>query len=99
MSLKSKTEYRVRLLLTTGTALPSPMGLRTKLGGEPDWLHAADVPECSQCSEPMAFVGQIDSIDAIRGSERSEFMFGDAGMIYVFYCDTCVVTRSLIQCY
>lgn len=86
---------------------PQNVGLRTKFGGKPDWIQSDETPDCPQCSEPMYFVAQIDSFE--YGSEHNpltrvppkhlDFMFGDVGMIYVFYCFDCMELRSLQQCY
>jgi len=85
---------------------PNVHGLRTKLGGEPDWEQSDDHPECS-CYRKMTFVAQIDSIEhdskynphrisASKGGQ--DYMFGDVGMIYVFFCFDCLETRSVFQC-
>ena len=86
---------------------PTKLGLRSKLGGEPDWVQHPQVPKCSACKHPMMFVAQIDSIehdekhnphavDCLSG--KQQYMFGDVGMIYVFMCSTCMATKSFIQC-
>ena len=55
----------------------------------------------------MTFVAQIDSInhDADNNPHRidclsreQKFMFGDVGMIYVFFCFDCLETASIMQC-
>ena len=82
-------------------------GQRTKLGGNPDWIQSADVPRCQDCDELMSFVAQIDSVehqwesnphsvDAL--SDKQKWMFGDVGMIYVFFCFECCTTSSVFQC-
>ena len=39
-------------------------GLRTKLGGVPDWIQLNDdTPRCGGCQGAMTFVAQIDSIE------------------------------------
>ena len=87
---------------------PECVGLGTKLGGEPDWIQSPNVPTCSGCCAPMTFVAQIDSAehqnelnplskDPIH--EEQDYMFGDAGMIYVFFCFDCGETKSVFQCY
>ena len=86
---------------------PENLGSRTKLGGEPTWIQGDATPECSECGEPMYFVAQIDSVE--HRSEHNalmkeppkhiDFMFGDVGMIYVFYCFDCSEVQSLQQTY
>ena len=55
----------------------------------------------------MSFVGQIDSVehdadnnplrvDCIRGN--ADYMFGDVGLTYVFFCFDCLTTQSVFQC-
>ncbi|MDB5332202.1 MAG: hypothetical protein JWP03_3353 [Phycisphaerales bacterium] len=87
-------------------------GTRTKLGGEPDWIQLNDgTPTCTGCESKMTFVAQIDSIDHVsprnpiwmdrknRDSSKKPWMFGDVGMIYVFYCFNCGETKSVFQEY
>ena len=79
-------------------------GWRSKLGGKPDWIQSDYTPDCPSCSDPMHFVYQIDSIDHVlrdnwSNGERPTYMFGDAGMIYVFFCFECSETESVFQCY
>jgi hypothetical protein len=38
----------------------------------------------------MSFVAQIDSPD-------DSYMFGDAGLLYVFYCADCYRATALVQ--
>lgn len=97
------TEYRVRLqragVGSTTEPLPYPhsIGLRTKLGGVPEWIQADETPSCSHCSQLMSFVGQIDSVEFSELDPDKGFVFGDAGMIYVFFCFDCLHTDSVVQ--
>lgn len=75
-------------------------GQRTKLGGKPDWLQGErQAPMCPTCKQPMAFVAQIDSVEHYSSSnphsvsalsDDQKWMFGDVGMIYVFFCFNCL---------
>lgn len=89
-------------------AVPDPdrLGLRSKLGGMPDWVQGNESPRCPGCRNAMTFVAQIDSmehesrenphsIDAL--SDQQHFMFADVGMIYVWFCFDCIETKSLMQ--
>ncbi len=86
---------------------PENLGLRTKLGGEPDWIQDDETPACEPCGDPMSFVAQIDSVEhdnprnLLRQTHRSrrQYMFGDVGMIYVFYCFDCSQSASVVQGY
>lgn len=88
-------------------AYPDNVGLRTKLGGEPDWIQGDEVPECPHCGQRMAFVAQIDSVEhdsennPLRRDclEDQDYMFGDVGMIYVFFCFDCCQPNCVHQCY
>lgn len=42
---------------------PENLGLRTKLGGEPDWIQEPETPFCAECDTPLTFVAQIDSVE------------------------------------
>jgi hypothetical protein len=87
---------------------PQNLGLRTKLGGEPDWIQGPEVPFCADCDVPLTFVAQVDSVEhesdknplarPAIGGER-DYMFGDVGMIYVFFCFSCCTPYSVHQCY
>jgi hypothetical protein len=83
------------------------LGLRSRLGGNPTWEQHDETPTCGGCRNKMTFVGQIDSIshdsrenphkvDCLSGQQK--FMFGDVGLIYVFFCFDCLETRSVFQC-
>jgi uncharacterized protein YwqG len=65
------------------------IGKRHRLGGQPDFIQADDVPTCS-CNKTMSFYAQLDSIN-------DEFVLGDCGMIYVFVCFDCLTTKSVLQ--
>jgi uncharacterized protein YwqG len=104
-------EYRIKFekMPEGKKAVPNAdkLGVRSKLGGDPDWVQYPDAPKCSDCKQPMTFVAQIDSmehdekhnphaIDVLSGQQQ--FMFGDVGMIYVFMCFGCMETKSIVQC-
>ncbi len=75
------------------------LGKRSKFGGEPDWIHGeCPTQSCNLCGKPMTFVAQIDSLEHFSPtnpnavdslSEEQKWMFGDVGMLYVFYCFDC----------
>jgi hypothetical protein len=68
------------------------IGTRHKLGGMPDLIQESQWPRCPACDEDMSSVAQIDSVN-------DEFLFGDCGMIYVFYCFACGKSSSFSQSY
>lgn len=86
---------------------PYALGLRSKLGGKPEWDQTDETPMCPHCGEEMTFVAQIDSIEHDSKdnpnridccSDNQEYMFGDVGLIYVFFCFKCCETQSIFQC-
>ena len=88
-------------------AVPDPKlhGVRSKLGGSPDWEQGDEFPECPACGEKMSFIAQIDSIEHKEAHnphqmpyKEQQYMFGDVGMIYVFCCLSCNETASVMQC-
>jgi hypothetical protein len=83
-------------------------GRRTKLGGDPDYAQGDQPsPKCSLCKKPMTFVAQIDSVEhqsksnphSVNAlSEDQKWMFGDVGMIYVFFCFKCLQPHAEFEC-
>jgi uncharacterized protein YwqG len=83
---------------------PDSLGLRTKLGGEPDRIQpGSETPTCRLCGNPMTFVAQIDSVEhwsehnplaKCPFEQHQDYMFGDVGMIYVWFCFGCLETTS-----
>ncbi len=111
---RSLPEIRVQLSRVPegGRAIPydfpESIGLGTKLGGEPEWIQTPEHPECPHCSKEMVFIAQIDSVEHQNSlnplsrdpiADEQDYMFGDAGMIYVFFCYDCLHTQSVFQCY
>ncbi|KAF0244780.1 MAG: hypothetical protein FD180_2239 [Planctomycetota bacterium] len=64
-----------------------------KLGGSPLWVQSEDWQSCPRCQKLMSFWGQIGP------SAAAGFEWGDAGVIYTFWCEKCRVTASTIQCF
>lgn len=86
-------------------------GRRTKLGGLPDWIQGHETPKCVGCKTRMTFVAQVNSIEHFslsnpigmdvkhRDRRKKSWMFGDVGMIYVFYCFGCGEAKAVGQQY
>jgi hypothetical protein len=83
------------------------LGQRTKFGGQPTWEQNPEEVTCPDCGTSMSFVAQIDSfnhdwpnnpnrMDCV--SNEPKFMFGDVGMIYVFFCFDCLTVETVFQC-
>jgi hypothetical protein len=64
-----------------------------KLGGYPMWIQSGEWPRCVKCRGVPSFWGQIGA-DGSLGYE-----FGDAGVVYLFWCAGCRVTAALEQCF
>jgi len=82
------------------SSYPDSLGKRSKLGGKPEWIQDKESTICTNCNNEMKFVGQIDSIDyghEIDGKE--EYIFGDVGMIYIFFCFVCEKAKAYFQSY
>ena len=86
---------------------PKQLGERSKLGGVPNWEQADETPECPNCAQEMTFIAQIDSIEQQSKtnphsiselSKDQQYMFGDVGLIYVFFCFDCLQSRAVFQC-
>ncbi|PKL12463.1 MAG: hypothetical protein CVV52_09975 [Spirochaetae bacterium HGW-Spirochaetae-8] len=78
---------------------PQNLGKRSKLGGSPEWIQNDETPVCLSCKKKMSFVGQLDSIDyeGTIHAKHEEYMFGDVGMIYIFFCSRCGKVESIFQ--
>jgi uncharacterized protein YwqG len=74
------------------------LGKRSKLGGEPNWIQNDEIPKCPKCNKHMTFICQIDSI-GYTGSAKTtgEYMFGDVGMFYNFFCFNCGEASVVFQ--
>lgn len=92
---------------TADTADTAELGLRSKLGGVPNWDQADETPSCPHCHQEMVFIGQIDSIehDSKRNPHRVDclspdkhYMMGDVGQIFVFFCFECLYPAAVFQC-
>ena len=87
LSLLPETEEAQRAV---GFKFADPTaGRRSKIGGVPDWLQAAEHPTCT-CGAPMTFYAQLDSIG-------DEYCIADCGLIYVFLCFDCFESKSIVQ--
>lgn len=102
-------EYRIKFerLPKGKKAVPSldKLGLRSKMGGRPNWIQAPGTPKCPECNQVMTFIAQLDSFEHAESynpnaltSVKQQYMFGDVGMIYVFMCFWCMETKSVVQC-
>ena len=68
-----------------------------RVGGNPCWIQHSEYPTCPECSQRMKFMLQITS--NLPTVEGGSWMWGDAGICYCFWCDTCKVSAYLWQCY
>ncbi len=85
-------------ILTSQDGCNQKLGQRSKFGGNPDWIQNDETPKCDCCKKKMEFVAQLDSIDYTGFAQKNtEYMFGDVGMIYVFFCKDCGFTKAIFQ--
>jgi hypothetical protein len=103
-------EYRVKIIPVSESKPlgERDLGQRTKFGGLPDEVQPGG-PEkltCPGCHKKMHFVAQIDSFEFTDESNPNrkefgdtQFMFGDVGMIYVWFCFECLTPYSTMECY
>jgi uncharacterized protein YwqG len=66
----------------------------TLVGGYADWVQGTDTPVCDHCQSRMNLLAQIDS------EPEADVMWGDSGLLYLFYCDNHPRdVRLLLQCF
>jgi len=105
-------EYRVTLqevdpaAPTSQLEYPDNLGSRTKFGGKPDQYQGHEIPKCPECRKEMSFVGQIDSFHhewhtnpTARAISEQAFMFGDVGMLHVWFCFDCLSPLATFECF
>lgn len=68
-----------------------------RLGGSPTWVQDTEYLKCPKCSKTMYFAAQIDS--GLKLTDGSEWMWGDLGICYLYFCGACSVTGVTYQCY
>jgi hypothetical protein len=105
-------EYRVTIV-PADKAGPQPgypdnLGLRTNFGGVPDVIQGAEDEDrmCPRCRRRMHSVAQIDSFE-FNGNNNphrkeygdEQFMFGDVGIIYVWFCFDCLAPHAETESY
>jgi uncharacterized protein YwqG len=73
------------------------LGQRSKFGGKPTWEQGDETPTCPECGKTMVFVAQLDSIGFDQKNAEG-YIFGDVGLIYVFFSFDDGNTRSIFQC-
>jgi len=103
-------EYRVRIVPGSESSPigPDDLGRRSKFGGVPDEVQAggSDKLVCPQCHLKMSLVAQTASFEHNdennpnrRDYRKQHFMFGDVGMMYVWFCFDCLVPFATMDCY
>jgi hypothetical protein len=68
-----------------------------RVGGNPCWIQNPEYPFCPECNSRMIFLSQISSY--LPTVDNSEWMWGDAGICYIFWCDMCKISGYWWQCY
>lgn len=72
--------------------LVGEQGYRSQFGGYPKWVQGEDTP-LNANGEPMKLLFQIDS------ENNADIMWGDVGLIYVFYDETTRRIEFTLQCH
>lgn len=94
-------EYRVKIIPAEDAArlakYPDNIGYRTKFGGKADLIQPAGNRNCDVCGKPLHFIAQIDSFE--NDHPDPQFMFGDDGMIYVWFCFACNTPVAMLESY
>lgn len=104
-------EYRVKIIPAAVAKAQrdyvEDLGLRTKFGGTPDAIQSGDdfPAECVECGGKLHFVAQLDSFE-FKSEDNpnrkdygdAQFMFGDVGLIYVWFCFDCCTPTARFQC-
>gem|GEM_PF-2367763 len=68
-----------------------------RVGGSPTWVQDTEYLKCPKCSRTMHFAAQIDS--DLKLVDGSDWMWGDLGICYLYFCGDCSVTGVTYQCY
>lgn len=72
--------------------LTGPQDFKSQIGGYPTWVQGESTPIGAN-GKPMRLLFQIDS------EEAANLMWGDSGLIYVFYDNTTEKIEFMLQCY
>lgn len=96
---KSFPEFRIKIYksdenLDDDRFAENQIGVRSKLGGSPNFLHGDQNSICQKCNREMTFIGQIDSFGLdptllAPESEKQRWILEDAGLAYFFFCFEC----------
>lgn len=65
---------------------------QSQLGGYPNWVQGESTP-IDDNGDPLKLLFQIDSED------NAGLMWGDVGLIYVFYDEECEIKEFVLQCH
>jgi uncharacterized protein YwqG len=74
------------------TKLIGEQDYQSQLGGYPNWVQGESTPNDNE-GNPMKLLFQIDS------EENAGLMWGDVGLIYVFYDDNTERVEFILQCH
>lgn len=67
-----------------------------RLGGHPCWIEGAEFPTCPVCAHTMPFLMQLDT--GLKTAEGWALSWGDSGIAYLFWCNTCRISTMTFQC-
>ena len=72
-----------------------------QMGGLPFWIQDEEHILCVNCKKEMPYIAMIDSELYIGkdGFREKGHMFGDEGILYIFYCRFCNMIATIGQCF
>jgi predicted nucleic-acid-binding Zn-ribbon protein len=78
--------------------LPNQRG-NHQLGGKPLWIQDEEHIQCIRCKKEMSYLAMIDTDLHIGkdGLRERGHMFGDNGILYLFFCSSCRIFSGKAQ--
>jgi hypothetical protein len=102
-------EYRAKIVPASehGSVDIKSLGTRTKFGGVPDEIQSGGQASsaCPGCRKKTSLIGPIGFFE-FKGKENpnrqdcrdTQFMFGDVGIIYRWFCFDCLEPLATMEC-
>ncbi|MEM7249049.1 MAG: hypothetical protein AAF533_27250 [Acidobacteriota bacterium] len=81
--------------------LPSGLGPLHQVGGHPVWINdPLPPPRCPETDEEMRFIACVDSERRFpTGNAEVQLLFGDCGMLYVYWSEAASISAAVVQSY
>jgi hypothetical protein len=69
-----------------------------QVGGSPLWLQQPEELQCPSCGKSMEFVAMFnDDTDIDTGVDPQGIYLADSAILYLFYCQDCVILGTTFQ--